>query len=129
MFNRSYTNYENAYITILNSDGSLKYSTLLSGNNRDRMRDMLLDNNNNIYIYGDSLSTDLLFTHSFPQQSSNFAYNLFLGKLVYKDNLSSSNDSNGSTSPSSNTTSSFEFATLGLILLLGLKLYTRRKAF
>ena len=41
-----------AFVTALNSDGTLKYSSYLSGNGTDTATNMTLDNKGNVYVIG-----------------------------------------------------------------------------
>ncbi|HLZ43522.1 MAG TPA: choice-of-anchor D domain-containing protein [Candidatus Sulfotelmatobacter sp.] len=84
-----------AFVTNLNSSGTgLLYSTLLGGANDDGGTSVALDNNGNIYIRGNTLSTDLPVTGGAVQSTLGGSYDAFvaefdptLSKLLYSTYL------------------------------------------
>jgi hypothetical protein len=92
-----------AFVTKLNSSGTgLLYSTLLGGTNDDGGTSMSLDSNGNIYIRGNTLSTDLPVTSGAVQATLGGSYDAFvaefdptLSTLLYSTYLGGENEEFG----------------------------------
>jgi hypothetical protein len=71
-----------AFVTNLNSSGTgLLYSTLLGGSNDDGGTSVALDSNGNIYIRGNTLSTDLPVTPGSVQSALGGSYDAFIAEF------------------------------------------------
>ena len=73
-----------AFVTALNSDGTLKYSSYLSGNGTDTATNMTLDNKGNVYVIGitDSKNFPLAPTAGTFQSTLQGANAFFISKVA-----------------------------------------------
>ena len=115
---------EDAFLSILNVNGSLSYSTFIGGTNSSYARSVFVDDGGNIYITGQTYSADFPITNDAYQStfasasysdnafimkfssSKTLLYSTFLGGLYYDEGYSIKVDSQGNMFVTGMTTSS-----------------------
>jgi PKD repeat protein len=89
---------ENAFVSELNNNRVLAYSTYLGGNKYDYGNGIAVDANDNIYITGDTSSSNFPVTSNAYQPSLNGGHNAFVselnnnGQLLYSTYLGGNSD-------------------------------------